>query len=587
VGGRVLALSVVLWAGVVAVIVVVAGLTGAGGGDRRASAADGCGGRDTRVVTAYPVSGYWLFPDADPCGPRKALQRMHRIGADTVITSGPELQSRQVDLQGRLLGKDGKPDPAFAPCARNGRTCYQSALDVLRAGHPDNSIVGIYALSLDDAGGDLVRCPGQDVRIVVNGQVFHRLLIPEQDAQTNPCDTRLGRAYALVLVAGTTPGWTSKVLDEADAFGMKVYLGLLTQTRQPRRTWNMDPAHRDVALAVSRRLLEDEAKRFARHRSFAGVYQPFEVRIRRWDRPSQDVNLQGYAAQHAAVREVLPGRKILASPYWDTRRAIGDPTDPAAVESGIRDIARTGVDIIAPQDGRGTGKGALYWPHQADQPVDERLRAVGGVGDRTYGQAYIAPAADYYAAAARARTALARENRHIDLWANVEAFEPTPTASCDPGTGRGRTDKARLDQAVTAAAGSVGKLVAFKWNGLMTCLEGRPTGLADDIAADGDRPIVVGASPVASSDGRKGIAVRGFRLDGSSMTLTWYDERWRQQSRIVRAVPYPATAAPAPAGLQTVWVPFGMTGLARDFWIHIDAVNASGKVAANRYSMRY
>src|SRR5690606_10221140 len=101
------------------------------------------------------------------------------------------------------------------------------------------------------------------------------------------------------------------------------------------------------------------------------------------------------------------------------------------------------VGIIAPQDGRGTGKGALYWPNLNGQPVDERLQPV--VGDTTYREAYLAATRDYYRAMDAARRRLAEEDIQVQLWANVEAFEPAATEPCGGQRSRGRTDKARLD----------------------------------------------------------------------------------------------------------------------------------------------
>ncbi|WP_153532681.1 DUF4434 domain-containing protein [Actinomadura macrotermitis] len=575
--GRVLALSAVFWTAVVAVLMLVGGLSGAGEDDH-GTRRDPCGAPDTKVTAPYAVTGYWLFPDGDRCGARKALQGMHRIGGDTVITSGPELQVRQVDLQGRLLRQDGTPDPDFRDCVQRGRTCYQAALDTLRAGSAGNSIAQVYAMASRDGLGDAaLRCARSDARIVAGGRIYHRLLLPVADPASGACDLSAGRPYALVLIAGSADDWTAGLLGDADRFGMKVYAGLPSFPTQPRRSWNVDVAHRDVALAVNRVVLEDYARRLRGHPSFAGVYQTFEVRLRDWPNPGQDPNLQTYTAQHAAVRELLPGRKILVSPYWDARRRTGDPTGPAAIEKGVEAVAGTGADIIAPQDGRGTGKGALYWEHEAGKPVDPRLKPVPGVGESTYGQAYLAPTGAYYAAAARARDALARAGRPFELWANIEGFEPTAAGGCAADTARGRTDKVRLDRAVTAAGGAVGKIVSFKWNGLFTCREGRPATLSEEIAADWDRPILTGAVRHREG-GRDGLLLSGHRLEGAGVTLTWYDDHWTQQNRIVRA---------EPRGGGRLWVPFGVTGLAPRFWIHVDVVNATGKIASNPYSLRY
>ncbi|NUR84650.1 MAG: hypothetical protein HOY71_11250 [Nonomuraea sp.] len=169
----------------------------------------------------------------------------------------------------------------------------------------------------------------------------------------------------------------------------------------------------------------------------------------------------------------------MISPYIDARRGRGFPPDQ--VGKGLAEVAATRAGlpmVVAVQDGRGTGKVGVYANPRAR--VDPRLAPV--VGDVTNGQAYYGSTSDYYAAAATAVPA------GVELWANVEAFEPTPVAGdcgrLDPLPLRGRATKARLDSQAAAAGPYVGKVISYGWDPFMTCqpAAGRPS-VADDIAS--------------------------------------------------------------------------------------------------------
>src|SRR5262245_41998088 len=125
----------------------------------------------------------------------------------------------------------------------------------------------------------------------------------------------------------------------------------------------------------------------------------------------------------------------------------------ADVKTGFKRLARLGVDVIAPQDGRGTGKAALYWPYEAGSKVtavDPNLATYGNVGDTTFGERFNASTRELFAAVGAARDELkAEEGIQVALWANVEAFELFGDDNCGLGAPIDRTDKWRIDRALT------------------------------------------------------------------------------------------------------------------------------------------
>jgi len=182
------------------------------------------------------------------------------------------------------------------------------------------------------------------------------------------------------------------------------------------------------------------------------------------------------------------------------------------VKEGIKLIARSDVDIIAPQDSRGTGKVGLFWPHQIGEPVDPRLSPVAGVAECTYRDAYYANTREFFRMARLGLDELAeQEGIKADLWANIEAFEPGKGVPCGVFTTSQRTTKERLDRAIMFAGPYPSKLISFMWDSYYTCRAGRATPLGDEIAADYRRPIVVEAWRSQRGE-RDGLLVQGYNV---------------------------------------------------------------------------
>ena len=569
-----------------------------------------CPPRDTRVLARYPITGYWVIPRADRCVTQALVEAVHGMGGDTLITFGARIEPARVNRAGRVTGESAAD---FAGCAEKGRTCYQAALDA--AGGKPIRQVYTYVTS-ERFGEGVIRCPGLDRRVESGGRVYYRLLLGSSCAAPH---------YDLVLVATDGDG-VGDLLAEAAAYGMRVFPGLPVPPKDPVKPWLPDLAHLPALNDLTGRVLADYRRRHGASPALGGVYQSFELAMR--DRAPDDPIIALYAAQHAVVAATLPGTKIMVSPYWDARRDRG--FGPERVGEGFADIAgtRAGAPMaIAIQDGRGVGKVPVYGPDQADAPIAPRLMPVVGpvvgptagpatapataptagpvtaptaepatapTAEPTAGpvtapvsnrRAYYGSTRDYIEAAAR------RVAPGVELWVNVEVFEPTQVAGecgrANPFPLRGRTSKSRVDEQVAAVGRNASKIIAYGWDPFLTCRRGATPSLADDLVAGGRQPIVAGAYSAASG-GRTGIMVEGYHLGGGQLRFTYHARGAGARTVTVPQQwhdPRTGDADRMPDGLESAWAPFAAGDLdpARP-WITITATNGAGHTSTGGYA---
>jgi hypothetical protein len=557
---------------------------------------DPCGTFDTAMRVPYAVTGYWLIPTADHCTWRRQLAAIHEVGGDTVIRIGWGLQARRTDDDGRILDSEGRLDSLYERCEEDGLSCVAAAERDLKALNPGNRVSWTFVYRTDEAfGPKLFRCPEIEKRIPVGKRVFYRIVAPDDGSDDGNCGnlSARGRGYHVILVAAAHQDKDSltELLDLGDRFGVKVFPALPLAPRDPAQATRASERGIDTLTTLTRRILLDYGDRFAGRASLGGFYQPFELQMRDMaytgapeggegaekDHPT----LKVYASQHRIVEQVMPDKPVLVSPYLEARKEKGFSATPKEVAAGFEAMARTGVGIIAPQDSRGTGKVGLFWPDERDEPVDERLRPV--VGETTNGDAYHGSTRDYYREMAAARARMAEQGYDVQLWANVEAFEPSGTEPCGTRTGtRGRTGKERLDQAVTQVGSYVSKVVSYMWSDFFTC--GSPS-LSEEIAADAGRPIPVEAVR-AGRDIRDGVEIRGYDLAvGGRVTITWEGQdapRTVDVAGVDLSEPPPGT----PDRMMTAWVPFDWTQVPADTWVRIEVAAPDGRPAAEPLHVR-
>ncbi|MDP9847519.1 DUF4434 domain-containing protein [Streptosporangium lutulentum] len=550
---------------------------------------DPCGTFDTAMPSPYALTGYWLIPTVDHCTWRRQFDAIHKVGGDTVIRIGWGLQDRGVDGDGWILDKDGNLDPRYKPCEENGLPCVKAAEQELKAANPGNEVTSTFVYRTDEAfGPDLFRCPEFEKKISVGKTVFYRIVAPDDGTDDPSCENirNVGRGYHVILIAGAEQDSLTELLDLGDRFGVKVYPALPLSPRDPAQETRASKEGIDTLTTLTRRIMQDYGARFQNRTSLAGFYQPFELQMRDMtydgDGGEEDnPTLKVYASQHEIVDQEMPGKPILVSPYLDARKRLSFSATPQQVAKGFEALARTGVGIIAPQDSRGTGKVGLFWPDQREENVDERLRPV--VGEATNGTAYYGSTRDYYRAMAEARTKMVEQGYNVQLWANVEAFEPSDEDFCEERAGtRGRTDKERLDTAIAQVGRYVSKVVSYMWSDFFTC--GSPS-LSEEIARDWDRPIAVDAVR-KGRDIQDGLEIRGYNLlMGSKVTLTW-DGQDSPKVVEVAGVNLTEPLPDLPVRMETAWIPLDWSQVLAGAWIKVSVATADGRAAAETLHVR-
>ncbi|HDS1301584.1 MULTISPECIES: DUF4434 domain-containing protein [Stenotrophomonas maltophilia group] len=534
---------------------------------------------DKAVTTEYPIRGTWMYARS-ACGWQTSLQDFHRMGGTTVLNFGPHLK-RHTD-----------PSTVAIGCTTaEGTSCVQQARQEIGTGRIRNWL----SYEFNEHYGSAIACPGgfdRKIETVVDGvpRVFWRIVLPH-DGQA-ACDYSSGSFDVLfVQYDANAIESTTAMLTVADHLGMEVYLGAPAFPVVTGQEWQIDAAmlssHRDWA----RRVYADWATRHAGHSSFRGAYQSYEVLLG----STYTASDTEYGQDAGLFRNLNPGRKYAISPYlFLLKDGRGNTQTVEQTVSGFRRLATAGVDIIAPQDGRGTGNAAYYWPGQATQlvgAVDPRLGLYPRVdASRSFSSQYGGSIRDVFNALGEAKSEFNQGNRRVELWANIEAFEEDTESPDYAGCSYislSRTTKERMDRALTFVAGRVDKVISFMYDPLFTCTDRFGLPLHQAIAADHDRPVITDAFFWDAPS--TGMVVNGHGIGaGTELQITWYDSNWQLQTqRLSPGWIYPGGAG---AGLDSIWIPFQRSDLAPGFFIYIGAVKStqSGtKSTTENFSLGY
>lgn len=539
-----------------------------------------CGTPYDKAVTAeYPIRGTWMYARS-ACGWQNTLQDFHRIGGTTVLNFAPHL-TRHAD-----------PSTVATGCTTaEGASCVQQARQEIG----NTRIRNWLSYDFGEHYGSAIACPnGLDRKIetVVDGtpKVFWRIVLPS-DGQA-ACDYSSGSFDVLfVQYDANAIESTTAMLTVADHLGMDAYLGAPAFPVVSGQEWRIDDAmlasHRDWA----RRVYADWNTRHAGHGSFRGAYQTYEVLLG----STYDASDHEYGRDANLFRSLNPGGKYVISPYlFLLKDGLGNALTIEQTANGFRRLAAAGIDVIAPQDGRGTGNAAYYWPGQATQTVgavDARLGHYPRVeASASFSSQYTGSIRDVFNALAVAKNEFNQGGRRVDLWANVEAFEEDTESPDYAGCSYislSSTTKSRMDRALTFVTGHVDRVISFMYDPLFTCPERFGLPLQQAIESDHDRPIITGAFFWDAPS--TGIVVNGHGIGaGTELQITWYDSNWNLQTqRLAPGWIYPGGAGP---GIDSIWVPFPRSNLAPGFFIYVGAMKTtpSGmKSTTENFSLGY
>ncbi|MGO1226123.1 MAG: hypothetical protein ACTMH5_04750 [Brachybacterium sp.] len=435
-------------------------------------------------------------------------------------------------------------------------------------------------------GSEMLACERLDKEIVSEGSRFQRVLLP---VDGEGCEAS---QYDLVMIAnGGLDAHTdvATVLVAAEAFGIDFHLGLPRPGQDAEQPWLIDTSYLDTMTRFTERTVKDWEARYSDLESYGGLYQSSEMPMK--GNEAWDAQFALYDAQHGVVAEQAPGSSILVSPYIDARPRMTSPVE--AVELFTQRLIDS-VDgahlILAPQDGRGTGKGGVYFPDQADDIVLERLQDVVG-GAMTYSDAFGGTTShDYYTAALESGKAAGGES--FELWANIELMEPAPLAGepiCISGVNRGQADSARIATQISVAGDTATKLIGYDWDNAMLCEVPGKDPLVEQLAADEGRPV---PTSVILEPGGTAL-MTGYQLDGVSGVVTWADSNGDEQR--VEIMPETSESLPEygaakpnarPVDLQAVRFRLDVADIGPSApWISLALENSKGTIPYGTYSV--
>lgn len=473
--------------------------------------------QDTSVPCAdcdYVIDGTWM---ADRAPDDTALQvaRFAGIGGRIILRFGYKLRSSTPSELAARLAELGCPT-----CVADAESDLAAAgVNIVHWAHFGELVAG--QVGKQRHFGAALRCSdaGQgrplEAQVTHGTRVFTRTVVPA-DSDSPACVGTGAGNYAIVFTWYDT-GYQDPdavLLRHAQERGLTVYLGapVIPHLWSPAlgRTI-VDPQLRHVGRAFNRRFYADAAARYAAYGdSLAGVYQSMEVDLSgHFAEGGASAELrEEYSADARAFHAQMEGRAYVISPYMTSR--VSPTASIQQLVRGFRELARAGVDVIAPQDGRGTGKVGLFWDWQSHLLVSttDPLRARYGdlLPTATNRDTWFASSGDLYDALEAAARELNLAGRPVALWANLEAFEnpsdPTDVFACGSRSDRYKTTKQRLDLAVAVAGGN--RLsdtnrtrISYMWDPFFieSCQPASPvrSTLYDEIVADHQRPIVFDA----------------------------------------------------------------------------------------------
>ena len=519
----------------------------------------------------YPISGFFIAASTNDQANVDKLKAIKAVGGDTVVIFGNQMKPAAIDSSGRIT-REGKADSAFTDCKIDSAPCAPAVTAGLRIGKTFIFSNGSHF------GGSALKCPA-DKNITSNGRLYTLLVIPTAGSS---CTSSNG-VYDLVAIysgRATDADPALSVSRAATTLSMKVYAGMPAPVKRTDLPWLPDTSYLATFGKFTERFILFHASD-NNVAGLAGFYHHTEMPL---STAGFDSILSVYRTQNTAIKNYLPSRGALVSPYIDARRTAAGRGTPATATIAARNIANTASGIrlnIAIQDGMGTSKGGAYMGSEAGSSVDKYAAAYMGSG--SWASKYIAPTGDYYAAA---KAGIAGTS--AQLWANVEGMAPSgpSTANTCGDEKRGQTTTARLARQIQQLGQNTAKTISFMWDDYFTCVVNGKT-LASQLA--GNDPVIANASVRPASNGE--IVLAGYNLSGSKVTIKYADSRGAMQSRTAKVASYDSRYGAARTGtdprMESARFQVGNFVIKSGSFYTVSVTNAAGKTNPALYSKQY
>lgn len=444
---------------------------------------------------SQPIGGYFIYASSNAETNAKKLDVIKATGADTIITFGSRLRPITLDGNGYIY-TDGVLDATYKDCIMNGRTCVSAM---------QTKVTLNRVFTYNDKSrwnGKAIKC-GNDLTVSSNGKSYTLLTIPTVD---NGCSSANG-LYDLVVIANTPEQDDAHTALSAGANsrGMKYYAGLPAPVYDAKNNWLPDLSYMATMEKFTDRFMLEFSSKYNTP-GLGGFYHHFEQNLASAWKNTLDL----YSMQNRMIAKHFGTSKYaMVSPYIDSRRSKGNT--PEVIASNMMKIVATaqGVPMImAPQDGVGSGFGALYYPTEANNPVDRYNIPFVGAG--TNNDLYIAPFDEYYKAMNKAL-----QGTGVQFWGNLEAFSSSKDGSniCTNQNNRGSTTKDRLNKQIQLGTPHTTKNISFMWDDYYTCKLSNGSTLGAEMLSRKADPIVVSASLDGGS-----LSVTGFNI-GANISI--------------------------------------------------------------------
>lgn len=345
---------------------------------------------DTEIDQLYPIKGTWMFARNNACQWQDALENFHNVGGQAVLQSSHYLQRFKKSS-----------DHFIAPncVTETGVNCAQAALNEFSSKIRYWMQVNQFEkINHKTHYGDGIMCQTPNsldrkfevTKFGVN-YIYYRIVLPAEGQ--NECDYSSGKFDVLFVVYKDQPFESqTALLSVADALNMEVYLGAPHFTpglKDNKKTSRVDAKVEHSVKNWIARVYRDMHDRYSSYNSFRGVYQGQEMNL---GENYKDV-IRMYKYDAMTFHSVFPNKQYVISPYFEFNKNLPTTSTVSQTEKVFEELSKSHVDVIAPQDGRGVGKNALFWPWQKNRKVKSLDVLLAGYpkvhGDKTFSKQFV------------------------------------------------------------------------------------------------------------------------------------------------------------------------------------------------------